>query len=664
MSNSLQSAVRAWLPLRKLMLVLTFTAAAVSVSAAERISNFTLLDQHGKAVELYYHNEAKAIVLLTHSNGSAVVQQSAAALAALQSDYAEQNVRVFMLNPLADEDRSSILADSRAHGIQFSILNDEAQLLSEDLQLSYSGEAFVIDTRRWEIVYRGPAVEGVTDTVASELSAAVAGLVNGTAVAAVSKPMPANWEGEQFVLPGLAEVDSHANISYSKTIAPLLQEKCASCHRPGGIGPWAMTDHRIVQGFSPMIKETILTKRMPPWHADPQINSFKHDMSLSIEEARQLVHWIDAGATRGDGDDPLSAIGPVASEWEMGTPDLIVDLPAFEVPATGTLDYQFFEVPNPLDHDVWVRAVEITPGDRQVVHHAIATFGPGSDAATGRRVDSGEALFQSQLMTFVPGNETYIYPENSGLRIPAGSSFFTQMHYTTYGRETVDQTRIGLYFTDEAPEHILQHHSIVNLDIRIPAGAAEHEEAAYYQFQRDSVIYSLFPHAHYRGKSSKFFLRYPDGNEELVLSVPNYDFNWQRYFQLEHPIDVPAGTMVIHRTTYDNSTANPSNPDPEVMVRFGEQTWEEMLYGGISFRFAEPGENDSYIDPSNAMTSVAMGFMDKNMNGLVELNEMPEQARQQLAMAFLMLDKGKKGGLDFAEFRTLMTQTGGFGPPD
>jgi len=650
------------------LLLVSLVTAPVSVQAQaapalERVTNFTLLDQRGKAVELYYHGQAKAIVLLTHRNDSSIVKESAAALSELMTNYADQDVKVFLINPIADQDRASVLADTERHGYDFQILIDDTQLLAESLQLGWSGEAIVIDPRRWNAVYRGPVADDLSKPADGKLATALMALVagnetTGTELVADSLAMPSAWSSEQFTLPGLASKAMHSDISYSDTIAPMLKEKCAGCHRPGGIGPWAMTDHRIIQGFSPMIKEVILTKRMPPWHADPEIGNFKHDMSLSIEEAQTLVHWIGAGAQRGSGDDPLNEVTAVDSDWQLGTPDLIVDLPAFEVPATGTLDYQFFEVANPLDRDVWVRAVEIAPGDRQVVHHAIATFGPSSSSS--KRVDSGEALFQSQLMTFVPGNETYVYPENTGLKIPAGSSFYTQMHYTTYGRETVDQSRIALYFTDDEPEHILQHHSILNLSLRIPAGEAEHREGAYYQFQRDAVIYSLFPHAHYRGRNLEFTLRYPDGREELVLSVPNYDFNWQRYFQFEEPINVPAGTMVIHHATYDNSTANPSNPNPEVNVRFGEQTWEEMLYGGISYRFAERGENDSQIDPADAMTSVAMGFMDSNMDAMISLDEMPAQARQSLAMAFVMMDKEKKGGLNFAQFRELMSRSGGF----
>lgn len=616
-------------------------ANAVADTSVTRASDFTLIDQHGKAFNLHYHAQTPAIVLMGHRNGSAGVD---AAIAGLSGQWAEQGVVFALINPVPGESRADILADAQQRGLELPVLKDAAGLVSETLALSHAAETLVIEPGRWQIVYRGPA-DGAA------FPAALQTLLDGDTIALNEQAMPADAE----LLPRHASMTDLSDTMYTDTIAPMLVQKCADCHSTGGIGPWAMTSHAMIQGFSPMIRETVLTKRMPPWHADPEIGEFLHDLSLSVEEARQLVSWIDAGAPRGTGEDLLTSVAGQDSQWELGEPDLVVTLPTFDIPATGTLDYQFFEVKNPLEHDVWVRAIQIAPGDRQVVHHAIATFGASSN--TAGQSDSSASLFQPQLMTFVPGNETYVYPENNGVYVPAGTSFYTQMHYTTYGRATSDETRIGLYFSDEAPKHVLQHYSILNLELRIPEGEVEHEEAAYYQFQRDAVIYSLFPHAHYRGRASEFSIRYPDGHEEVVLSVPNYDFNWQRYFQFQEPIIAPAGTFVIHRTVYDNSTANLSNPDPSVEVRFGEQTWEEMLYGGISFRYAEPGENDFEVNEDDYMTSIVMGFMDKNMDGKISLDEMPEQSRQALALPFTILDRNKSMGLEFDQFRTFLLQS-------
>lgn len=490
-----------------------------------RASDFTLIDHTGKAFNLHYHVQRPAVLLVAHDLESPYLGGQ---LAALQGsyDWSGAGIVTAFVNPVPDQSRTELAGYAAANDLTWPVLRDEAGLVSQTLALRFVGEALLIDPRRWQIVYRGPVLEttgvesgGLVPAFEQALHAVLAG------------GQPATSHQAMAVTEVLATPEPASIVSYTDTIAPMLITKCADCHRPGGIAPWAMNSHAMIQGFSPMIRETVLTRRMPPWHADPEIGEFLHDLSLTLDESRELVAWIDAGAPRGNGPDPLLAVDEQATEWELGQPDLIVTLPAFDIPATGVLDYQFFEVENPLAHDVWVRAVQIAPGDRQVVHHAIATFGEGSN--TAGQVNSGESLFQPQLMTFVPGNETYIYPENTGVYVPAGTSFYTQMHYTTFGRETQDQTRIGLYFHQEAPEHVLQHYSILNLELRIPAGEAEHEESAYFQLQRDAVIYSLFPHAHYRGRASEFSIRYPDGREELVLSVPNYDFNWQRYFQFK-----------------------------------------------------------------------------------------------------------------------------------
>tara|TARA_R110002167_G_scaffold6277_8_gene29091 strand:+ start:34642 stop:36606 length:1965 start_codon:yes stop_codon:yes gene_type:complete len=638
-----------WLRVAAVLFAIASSGNGLAQSSA---GNFTLFDEQGRAVELHYNRLADAVVLMTHRVDSNLVAQASDRIAQTLGEFAGQDIPFFLINPETTTTRETLIQDKADHQLTAPILQDDGQLVGKTFGLNTAGEVLLIDPQNWNVVYRGPVVDDLADPKALYLRDALTALLADQTVAQATRTMPNAYAGEQ-----IAQASMMSSISYSDTVVPILQEKCVSCHRPGGIGPWAMTSHAMVQGFSPMIREVILTKRMPPWHADPKINQFKHDMGLTTQQAQTLVQWIDEGA-RGDGStDPLLAVGERETEWELGEPDLVLDLPAFTVPATGTLDYQILTVENPLDRDVWVRAVQIVPSDRQVLHHAIATFGP-KDFQSGIDLGSpiGEALFQSQLMTFVPGNELYEYPERTGVLVPAGSTFFSQMHYTTYGRESTDRTKIGLYFSEVEPEFTLQHYAMLNVDLRIPPGEANYEAGAYYQFQKDAVIYSLFPHAHYRGRSSTFSLAYPDGREELVLSVPNYDFNWQRYFQLQEPIHAPAGTRLIHRTVYDNSEANLSNPDASKLVRFGEQTWEEMLYGGVSFRFEHKEDDVREVDIGKNLAGITIGYMDLNMDGKVELTEMPERMRQGLAMAFVILDKNKSGGLEFDEFQQLMMQ--------
>tara|TARA_R100001377_G_scaffold85279_1_gene71209 strand:+ start:2206 stop:4170 length:1965 start_codon:yes stop_codon:yes gene_type:complete len=632
--------------------VLFAIASCGNVLAQDNAGNFTLFDEQGRAVELHYHRLAKAVVLMTHRVDSELVAQANDRITQTLGGFAGQDIPFFLINPETTSSREVLIQDKSDHQLTAPILQDDGQLVGTTYGLNTAGEVLLIDPQNWKVVYRGPVVDDLANPKELYLRDALTALLADQAVAQATRAMPDAYADEQITVASMLSA-----ISYSDTIVPILQEKCVSCHRPGGIGPWAMTSHAMVQGFSPMIREVILTKRMPPWHADPKVNQFKHDMGLTTPQAQTLVQWIDEGARSDGSADPLLAVGERETEWELGEPDLVLDLPAFTVPATGTLDYQILTVENPLDRDIWVRAVQIVPSDRQVLHHAIATFGP-KDFQSGIDLGSpiGEALFQSQLMTFVPGNELYEYPESTGVLVPAGSTFFSQMHYTTYGRESTDQTKIGLYFSEVEPEFMLQHYAMVNVDLRIPPGEPNYEAGAYYQFQQDAVIYSLFPHAHYRGRSSTFSLAYPDGREELVLSVPNYDFNWQRYFQLQEPIHAPAGTKLIHRTVYDNSEANLSNPDASKLVRFGEQTWEEMLYGGVSFRFEHKEDDVQEVDIGKYLAGITIGYMDLNMDGKVELDEMPERMRQGLAMAFVILDKNKSGGLEFDEFQQLMMQ--------
>ena len=616
-----------------LSLIVACLASPLANAKPERASNFLLLDQRGKAHQLYYHKDAAAVVLTAHNGDGQTMGDVSATMDQLRTRFQAEAVKLFFINPNPASTRDQF------KDANLSVLLDEEQLISREYNFTQAGEAVVINPNNWQIVYRGP--------VGEELQQMVQALTQ-------DKPVEFKAVALNKKLPALKISHADNTVSYSKTIAPLLMEKCADCHRPEGIGPWAMTSYDMIKGFAPMIKEVVFTKRMPPWHADPHVNEFKADLSLSRAEKQNLINWINAGAPRGTGDDPLKAVTAADSQWLLGEPDMIVEFPSFDIPATGVLDYQFFEVPIQLPENKWVKAVQTLPGDRAVLHHSIVTFGEPADPTKpikGRGDNRGNSLTDQQLMTFVPGNEHYVYPEETGLLITKGSSIFAQMHYTTSGKATTDVTRLGIYFRDDAPENVLRHYAIINPQIQIPAGDAEHWESAYYRFSDDAIIYSVFPHAHYRGASSKFKLRYPDGREELILSVPNYDFNWQRYFQLQEPKEVPAGTFLIHDTAWDNSAANPYNPDPNQEIRWGLQSWEEMLYGGVSYRYKKNIDVSDEEKRLQYRASNAIGYMDTNQDGELVMEELPEQLRKRIGLAFALLDADKSNGLNVDELK-------------
>jgi mono/diheme cytochrome c family protein len=632
----------------KLLLVLALLAAG-SHAAAARVDNFQLLDHNGVAHELYYR-DAKVVVLMSHGNGCIFVRDAVATATALEQEFADRGVDFLLVNPNPHDDRQSIAAEAAAHRVTLPILVDEAQLIGEALGFRHTSEVLVIDTAEWRIRYRGPVDDRFAGDWSPDKQPTEHFLRDALLAVLDGKPVPvAERKGLGCVIP--YDTADTAAISYSETVAPILIDNCVGCHSPGGIGPFAMTGYDIVHGFAPMIREAVRTQRMPPWHADPHVGSWQNARGLSLDDKRALVHWIEAGAPRGNGPDPLATVDHSVPEWPLGEPDIVVTVPAFDVPATGIIDYQFPYVKNPLDRDVWVRAATVAPGDRTVVHHALV-----GAVEKLERASSPDAVFDNYIIGYVPGAESIVMPEGTGVFVPKGGAFAFQMHYTASGRATTDETRMALYFYDEPPEHIVRHHVILNPFIRIPPNAARHPEHAYLLFHKDAVLHSLFPHAHFRGYSSSFVLRHPDGKEQLLLSVPRYDFNWQREYVFSEPLNVPAGSKLIHRTKYDNTALNRANPDPSRVVPWGLQSYDEMLYGAVQFRWVDETSEHQTHDPRLAEAKQSFGFLDRNIDGRVQWQELPPQLQQRFGQAFPEELRAPDRGLDLQQFIRVIQQ--------
>jgi len=561
---------------------------AQALQPGDRVDNFRLLDHTGASRQLYYFSDMKAVVLMAQGNGCEVVRQALPEMQALRDKYRAQGVEVLMINSNLADTRAAIEKEAKAQGIDLPILLDETQIIGESLGLKRNGELMVIDTKGWKVAYRGPVSGGGTPYTANALDAVINAAPVKTAQVEAS-----NGKSCDLKFPEADRRQAHAKISYEKTIAPLLIDNCVTCHRQGGIGPWPMSSYEMIKGFSPMIREVVRTERMPPWHADPHYNVFSNDRSLSKDEIKNLVHWIEAGSPRGAGRDPLADLKKQWPEWELGEPDLVVEIPAFDVPATGVIPYQMPAVDNPLDHDVWVRAVDFQPGDRTVLHHIIATMGTTAESVR----DGGS------LGGYVPGAGPMLLPQETGVLVKKDAKFFFQMHYTVSGKPARDVSRMGLYFRKDAPAYQMRSAVLLNPRLQIPANTKEHTESAAKTFDHDVIVYNLLPHSHFRGKASDFIATYPDGRTEVLLSVPNYDFNWQTTYELKTPKRLPAGTKVTHHTTWDNSAQNKANPDPNRVVPWGQQTWDEMLYGVIRYRYVN--ESDAPTAPPARVSQTA-----------------------------------------------------------
>lgn len=577
--------------MKTLLLLIATAAAVVAMLAAparaaapgDRIDNFRLLDQDGASHELYYLSDARAVVLMVQGNGCPIVRETLPVLREIRDRYRARGVEFLLLNANRQDGRDALAREATEFGIDFPILSDDLQLIGEALGVERTAEVFVIDPKTWRLVYRG-AVDDRLAYGRQKPTATQHHLVDALDALLAGRPVVVPETAAAGCLihfPERARNAEHAAISYTTSIAPLLQKQCVACHRAGGVAPWAMSSYEMVQGFAPMIREVIRTRRMPPWHADPHFGTFIGDRSLAPDDAKMLVHWIEAGAPRGTGPDPLAAADTAWPEWTLGKPDLIVEVPAFDVPATGVVDYRYPRLSNPLGRDVWVRAVEIIPGDRAVVHHVLAGL---------RDPQAPQTEQVAQIAAFggyAPGKNAFWYPDDTGVLLRKEASLLFQMHYTPNGKAVRDVTRVGYYFAKEPPAFPLHLTFLMKGSLSIPPNTKAHTETVETVYDRPVMVYTLMPHAHLRGKASRFTAIYPDGRREVLLNVPKYDFGWQTTYVLAEPKVLPAGTRVVFDMTWDNSAQNPANPDPNRTVRWGDQTWDEMNAGWIRFRYVD-----------------------------------------------------------------------------
>jgi mono/diheme cytochrome c family protein len=410
-----------------------------------------------------------------------------------------------------------------------------------------------------------------------------------------------------------------ADPTFAQDVAPILYKNCTSCHRPGGLGPFSLLDYDSAKANVDDIKRMVSTKQMPPWQADGPHGVFKNDRRLADAEMQTILRWIATGAKAGD----LKKQPPrpnYPSRWEMGTPDLTVTMKEdFTVPASGTIEYQYFEVPTGVTEDKWVQAIEILPGAREVVHHVLVYARvpavPGATPAPAAAPTPPPAGTPAPQPLFIrnrahsppagpprqdslhppprqmgpligstaPGTNLVEFPAGTALRLRAGTILTFQVHYTAHGHATNDRTSVGFKFAKEMPDEEIYAASFVNGSFTLPAGSRDIQVPAELTPTQPVKIWGLLPHTHLRGTRWLYTLEKPDGTSEVVLDVPRYDFNWQTYYLFNKPLEIPAGVKLKSLAWYDNSASNKSNPDPTKDVKWGDQTWEEMQYTGFLY---------------------------------------------------------------------------------
>lgn len=458
---------------------------------------------------------------------------------------------------------------------------------------------------------------------------------------------------------------SAKNVTFTKDVAPIFFKSCAECHRPGEGAPFSVLNYKDARPWAKSIKEKVVNRTMPPWHADPKYGHFSNNPTLTQAEIDTIVAWVDGGAAEGNAKD-LPAAPKFTHGWQIGTPDLVIQIPEEYSYKPGVDEYQYFDVATNFTEDRYVQMAEARPANRKIVHHIIAFIVPPGAPNMGKmtteqRYKAMEAQLKNSpfyrdgflmrmkpdqlveddgcgnnarrgggdnmLVGYAPGRNADIYAPGTARKIPAGATIRFQIHYSnqTLSNTQVEKDRsmIGLVFAKEAPQRLVTTNSVANVFFKIPAGAENHRVTACRTLKRNTTIYALEPHMHLRGKTMEYKVIYPDGKSEVLLYVPNYDFAWQTNYILKEPKRLPQGSRLMITAHFDNSAKNKFNPDPTKEVRHGEPTYDEMMMGFLDYvsemppvAQLDPKVLDSYTGKYEVMPNV-VATVTRDGNNLV-----------------------------------------------
>ncbi|MBX9789688.1 MAG: redoxin domain-containing protein [Pirellulales bacterium] len=599
-----------------------------AVAAPRKIEDFRLPDFRGHEHALADAATSRLIVVAFLGVECPLAKLYAPRLQALDEEYHPRGVAFLAIDSNQQDSLTELAAFARTHGLTMPVLKDAGNVVADQFGAERTPEVFVLDAQRM-IRYRGRiddqygfANSGVAfqrdKPVRRDLAEAIDELLSDKPVSQPSTAAPGCLIGR------VRKPDPTSEVTYANQISRLLNRHCVSCHRPGQIAPFSLTSYDDAVGWSEMIGEVVARRRMPPWHADPSYGHFANEARLSDEEMAQVRAWVDAGAPQGDPSQtpPLPEFTP---GWFIPQPDEVLfmrDEP-FDVPAEGTVPYQRFVVDPGWKEDRWIKAIEPRPGNPSVAHHIVIYLATPRGPRTGPAGRIKNAL----LTATAPGVRPHIWEDGLAQYIPAGSKLIFEMHYTPNGTAQQDRSCAGIIFAD--PKSVRKEVAVQvagNTTFAIPPGDGNYQIESFYPFRQDSLILSMSPHAHLRGKDFRYDLVLPDGRVETLLSVPQYDFGWQTTYVLAEPKLAPRGSKLHCTAHYDNSPENPSNPDATQLVRFGEQTWEEMMFGWFDMALVD----QDLQQPQTTLTRAAE-FAQRVKDGTVGLDdEMRAVARQAL----------------------------------
>jgi peroxiredoxin len=619
-----------------------------------KIGDFSLRDFYGKVHSLADYADSRLIVVAFLGNDCPLAQLYGPRLEKLHQEFSGRGATFLGVNSNVQDAPTGMADYARLRGVKFPLLKDAGNAVADRFGAERTPEVFVLDAERI-VRYRGRIDDqyGVgykrQNAGRRDLAVAVEELLDGKSV---SVP---RTHAVGCIIGRVRKVEPRGEITYTKHVAKILSRHCVECHREKGLAPFPLTTYDEVAGWGETMVEVVNAGRMPPWFADERYGHFVNDNRLTAEEKALLSEWVRNGSPQGDPAD-LPAAPKFSDGWRIPEPDLVYQMSEpFTVAAEGTLDYQHFVVDPKLDEDLWISMAEARPGNSAVVHHVVmyavppeaapfmvALLGgrgegrlnlpdrprqnraeqpaakpdeaakpteaakPGDGSAPNKPPEQAESRrrergprggdFGQMVAIYAPGIPPWKYPEGTAMRIPKGSLLVFQMHYTPNGTEQSDRSYVGFKVADrEQIRKRVRYGIAANQRIDIPPRDPDYVATSQETFREETLLLNLFPHMHYRGKSFRFEAIYPDGNREILLDVPRYDFNWQLRYDFVEPKRLPSGTQLLCTAHFDNSPENPRNPDPDRRVRFGLQSWEEMLVG---YYTAVPAADDPALKPA------------------------------------------------------------------
>lgn len=614
----------------------------------QRVEEFVSQDYRGQEFKLSDTKDSKLVVLAFLGTECPLVKLYGGRLQEIADEFEGDGVTVIGINSNRQDNVTEIGAYMQRHELKFRMLKDAGNKVADQLGAERTPEIFVLDAEH-KVRYRG-RIDDQYGVGYSRAKPEVGFLRNAI------KELLA---GESVTTPVTETVGCHigrikspnenAEITYCNQVARILQNHCVRCHREGEIGPFSLTDYDEVVGWAEMISEVIEEKRMPPWNANPEHGEFANARGLTDAEKQIIDQWVEAGAPKGDESD-LPDPEQYVEGWQLpAEPDFIANVSPrpFRVKAEGFLEYQHFRIDPKFTEDKWVKAIQLLPGNHRVVHHILAFAVP-----KGKRIRDIGGGIDGFLAGYVPGLTPEQFPTGMAKRIQKGSSIVFEVHYTPIGSVQTDHSKIGIVFADEDEiTHEVVTTSGLNEDFRIPPNTEAHPvNAKSHRPLGGSLLLGLMPHMHLRGRSFRYTANYPDGSEEILLDVPRYDFNWQMSYRLTNPKPMPEGTWIQLEATFNNSKSNLHNPNPNKSVRWGDQTYEEMMIGYFDIAVPIDDEIRKFGFRDLIAAQKLMYRFDKNEDGKVFKSELPKTARNR----FSKYDHNRDGQIDVREVAKTM----------